>query len=329
MMRITIMGSGAIGSLYGGLLQMSGEAEVTLVGRKPHVMSVQHDGLRLKGVLGERTIRLSATDDPEEIHETDIVFITTKTYDTISAAARVRHLVDRGAYVLVLQNGLGTEKAVEKLLASTRVLRATTCMGALVTNPGEVTVTGQGLTEVGSHHPENMDMVERVAVLLRHAGFIVLTSDNIDGVVWTKTIVNCGMNPVGALTGLTNGDVYNNKALRGLVLRLVQETARVAEGLKIRLTTDDPVRYTLGTAKATAANINSMLQDIRAGKRTEIDSITGEVIRLARQLGIDTPANDSVYALVKALEFEYLRKSGSQSAAGIVSSEELTEAASS
>jgi 2-dehydropantoate 2-reductase len=329
MMRITIMGSGAIGSLYGGLLQMPGEAEVTLVGRKPHVMSVQHDGLRLKGVLGERTIRLSATDDPEEIHETDIVFITTKTYDTISAAARVRHLVDRGAYVLVLQNGLGTEKAVEKLLASTRVLRATTCMGALVTNPGEVTVTGQGLTEVGSHHPENMDMVERVAVLLRHAGFIVLTSDNIDGVVWTKTIVNCGMNPVGALTGLTNGDVYNNKALRGLVLRLVQETARVAEGLKIHLTTDDPIRYTLGTAKATAANINSMLQDIRAGKRTEIDSITGEVIRLARQLGIDTPASDSVYALVKALEFEYLRKSGSQSAAGIVSSEELTEATSS
>ncbi|RDE13703.1 MAG: hypothetical protein C4K49_08200 [Candidatus Thorarchaeota archaeon] len=328
-MRITIMGSGAIGSLYGGLLQMSGEAQVTLVGRKPHIMSIQHDGLRLKGVLGDHTIRLNATDNPEAIRETDIVFITTKAYDTISAATRIRHLVDRGAYVIVLQNGLGTEKEVERVLSSTRVMRATTCMGALVKNPGEVTVTGQGLTELGSHHPENTDMVERMAVLLRHAGFLVRTSDNIDGVVWTKTIVNCGVNPVGALTGLTNGDVYNNKALRGLVLRLVQETARVAEGLKIRLTTDDPVRYTLGTAKATGANINSMLQDIRARKRTEIDSITGEVIRLARQLGIDTPASDSVYALVKALESEYLRSSGPQSSAGVISSEELTEATSS
>jgi 2-dehydropantoate 2-reductase len=320
------MGAGAIGSLYGGMLSHAGESEVVLVGRRPHVEAIRRDGLRLKGVLGERTIRLNATDDPRQITRADIVFITTKTYDTLTAASRVRHLTDSGAYVVVLQNGLGTEKEVEKALSTTRVLRATTCMGALMTRPGEIMVTGQGLTEIGSHHAENVRVVEEVADLLKHAGFEVKTSDNIDGVVWTKTIVNCGVNPVGALTGLTNGEVYGNKALRGLVLRLVKEAAQVAEELGVKLTTDDPVRYTLGTAKATGANVNSMLQDIRARKKTEIDSITGEVIRLAHEMGIETPASEAVCALVKALELEYLRASRSRSAAESSSLDEVTEA---
>jgi len=323
------MGAGAIGSLYGGMLCLAGNSEVILVGRRPHVEAIRASGLKLKGVLGDRTIHLDATDDPRQVTKADIVFITTKTYDTLTAASRVRHLAKGGAYIIVLQNGLGTEEEVEKALSTTRVLRATTCMGALVTAPGEVTVTGQGLTEIGSHHPVNIEMVERIGVMLRNAGFETETSENIDGVVWTKTIVNCAVNPVGALTGLTNGKIYNNKALRGLVLRLVKEAAKVAEALKVNLTTKDPIRYTLGTAKATGGNINSMLQDIRAKKRTEIDSITGEVIRLAQQFGIETPVSESVYALVKALESEYLRGSGSRSSADSVSFEEIPEVTSS
>ncbi|TFF91983.1 hypothetical protein EU545_02345, partial [Candidatus Thorarchaeota archaeon] len=134
----------------------------------------------------------------------------------------------------------------------------------------------------------------------------VRSSENIQGVVWTKTLVNCGINPVGALTGLTNGEVYENRQLRGLVVRLVEEATRIVEMLGIELTTDDPVRYALGTAKATGDNVNSMLQDLQARKKTEIDAITGEIIRLGKELGIDTPSNESVYALVKAIESRYL-----------------------
>lgn len=323
------MGAGAIGSLYGGMLSHAGESEVILVGRRPHVEAIRKNGLKLKGVLGSHNIHLNATDSPRQITKADVVFITTKTYDTLTAASRVRHLTDGGAYVIVLQNGLGTEKEVEESLSTTRVLRATTCMGALMTRPGEITVTGQGLTEIGSHYADNMEFVEQIATLLKHAGFQVKTSDNIEGVVWTKTIVNCGVNPVGALTGLTNGEVYGNKALRGLVLRLVKEAAEVAKALGVKLTTEDPVRYTLGTAKATGANVNSMLQDIRARKKTEIDSITGEVIRLAHEMGIETPTSEAVCALVKALELEYLRSSGSRSTAESVGFEEISEATSS
>ncbi|MHA2140935.1 MAG: ketopantoate reductase family protein [Candidatus Thorarchaeota archaeon] len=301
-MKIVIMGSGAIGSLYGGLLSLAGEDVTLLVGRKPNVDAINDRGLLIKGVLGEHTIPFKATQRSEDIEEADLVLITTKAYDAVEAARRMRHLVKKGTYFLVLQNGIGNEKKVAETLESRRVLRATTCMGAIMSGPGEVTATGVGITEIGSHFPENKEMVEKVVTMMKDAGFNVVSSENIEGVVWTKTIVNAGINPIGALTGMTNGEVYNDSRLRQLVVNLVEETALVALTLGVELTTDDPVRYTLGTAKATSENINSMLQDIRCCKQTEIDAITGEVIRLAKEHGIKIPLSEAVYALVKALE---------------------------
>jgi len=267
-MKIVIMGSGAIGGLYGGLLSLSGEDVIHLVGRKLQMESIRDNNLRIKGILGNHELHLDVTDDPRDIHSADLVFITSKAFDTIEAASQIRHLVDGGAYVLCLQNGLDTEVKVAEYLDTTRVLRGTTCMGALVTGPGEITATGCGITEIGSHFPENREMVDKVVKRLKQAGFDVRSSDNIEGVVWTKTIVNCGINPIGALTGLTNGEIHDDMALRNLVVKLVEEAAQVADTLNVQLTTDDPIRYTLGTAKATAENTNSMLQDVRACKRT-------------------------------------------------------------
>ncbi|MHA2149989.1 MAG: ketopantoate reductase family protein, partial [Candidatus Thorarchaeota archaeon] len=261
-----------------------------------------------------------------EVDKADLVFVTTKTYDTLAAAKSAKHLIDNGASVLLIQNGLGTEELVANALNTTKVLRATTCMGALRTSPGVVTVTGCGLTEIGSRFPENYGLVESISKMMKEVGFDVRTSENIEGVVWTKTLVNCGINPVGALTGLTNGEVYRNKALRGLVVRLVREAVQVVEALGIELTTEDPVRYALGTAKATGNNINSMLQDLQAGKRTEIDAITGEVIRLAKHLGIETPSSEAVYALVKALESKYIEEGTELAETDILAIDDLVEA---
>ncbi len=305
-MKIVIVGSGAIGSLYGGILSRLEDTEVTLVGRSPHITAVEERGLTLLGVMGEYHLDMCATEKAADVTEADLVIITTKTYDTVQAALSAKHLVDAGAYVLLIQNGLGTEEQVAEALGTTRVLRATTCMGALQNEPGTVEATGCGLTEIGSHYEDNFAFVEKITDMFKAAGFDVRSSDNIQGVVWTKTLVNCGINPVGALTGLSNGEVYKNQELRGLIIRLVEEATKIVEALGIELTTEDPVRYALGTAKATGDNINSMLQDLRAHKRTEIDAITGEIIRLGKELGIETPSNESVYALVKAIESQYL-----------------------
>lgn len=305
-MKIVVMGAGAIGSLYGGLLSLKYPGSVTLVGRDPLVESVRERGLLIEGVMGNHRVPIAVTDSPSGIDSADIVMITTKTYDTLTAARSVKHLIDNGSYIILLQNGIGTEVALAEALSTTRVIRATTCMGALMVAPGKVYATGKGITEMGSRYVENMQVVYDFAEMLQNAGFDVKSSKNIEGVVWTKTIVNCGINPIGALTGMTNGEVYANLILRNLVIKLVEETAAVAYALGVELTTDDPVRYTLGTAKATAANMNSMLQDLRLRKRTEIDAITGAIIRMAKDLGIETPVSESVYALIKAIESKYL-----------------------
>ena len=305
-MKIVVVGSGSIGSLYGAFLSTIDENEVILVGRNPHVSAIRTKGLLIQGIMGERKFHLNAVEDASEIDEADLILLTTKTYDTIPAIKTAKHLIDKGAYVMLIQNGLGTEQQVAEELNTTRVLRATTCMGAIRVRPGVVEKTGCGLTELGSRYPENYAYVLEMTEMLRKCGFDVRASDNIEGVVWTKTLVNCGINPVGALTGFKNGEVYKNQELRGLVIRLVEEAVEIVNALGIELTTEDPVRYALGTAKATGDNINSMLQDILAGKKTEIDSITGEIIRLGKELGIETPSNESVYALIKAIEAKYL-----------------------
>ncbi|MFW9975273.1 MAG: ketopantoate reductase family protein [Candidatus Thorarchaeota archaeon] len=325
-MRIVVVGSGAIGSLYGAFLSRLEDTEVILVGRNPHISAIQSNGLKINGILGEHIFRLKAMKHASEIDKADLVILTTKAYDTLIAAQSAKHLIDGGAAILLIQNGLGTEELVAKALNTSKVLRATTCMGALRTTPGVVTATGCGLTEIGSRYPENYELVERLAEMMKQVGFDVRSSDNIEGVVWTKTLVNCGINPVGALTGLSNGEVYRNKALRGLIVRLVEEAVQVVKALGVELTTDDPVRYALGTAKATGDNINSMLQDLRAGKRTEIDAITGEVIRLAKLHGIETPSSEAVYALVKAMESKYLEEGEKMTDMDVLAIDELVEA---
>ncbi|MGY5881326.1 MAG: 2-dehydropantoate 2-reductase [Candidatus Thorarchaeota archaeon] len=308
-MKIVVLGSGSIGSLYGAFLSTIDDNEVILVGRNPHVAAIRTLGLTIQGIMGEHKFHLNAVEYASEIEEADLILLTTKTYDTIPAIKTAKHLIDNGTYVMLIQNGLGTEERVAEELNTTKVLRATTCMGALRVGPGIVNATGCGLTELGSRYPENYPFVMKITDMLKECGFDVSASENIEGVVWTKTLVNCGINPVGALTGFKNGDVYKNPQLRGLVVRLVEEAVEIVKALGIELTTEDPVRYALGTAKATGNNINSMLQDIQAGKRTEIDSITGEIIRLGKELGIETPSNESVYALIKAIESKYLEDS--------------------
>jgi 2-dehydropantoate 2-reductase len=325
-MKIIVVGSGAIGSLYGAFLSRLEDTEVILVGRNPHVSAIQSRGLKLKGILGDHVFKLKAIKYASEVEKVDLVIVTTKTYDTLTAAKSAKHLIKAGASVLLIQNGLGTEELVAKALNTTKVLRATTCMGALRTSPGVVTATGCGLTEIGSRYPENYELVEKLTKMMKQVGFDVRSSENIEGVVWTKTLVNCGINPVGALTGLSNGEVYKNKALRGLIVKLVEEAVQVVDALGIELTTEDPVRYALGTAKATGDNINSMLQDLQAGKRTEIDAITGEVIRLAKLYGIETPSSDAVYALVKALESKYLKEGKKLAETDILPIDDLVEA---
>lgn len=295
-MRALVMGAGSIGSLFAGFLARQGW-RVAMVARRAHVEAVRAGGLRVEGPLGSFKAEVEAYEDAGQVGEApDVVLITVKAYDTWQAASQVRHLVERGAVPLCLQNGLGVEEEASRALGAA-VFRAVTNNGAMLSEPGLVRHTGIGETLISKGHPA----LEELAEALSASGLPARTVSNMEEVVWLKTLVNAGINPLGALTGLRNGELLEVGWLRELMRRVVEEGWEVALRRGVRLS-EDPVEATFRVARATANNKNSMLQDLERGRRTEVDYINGAIVREAEGLGVEAPLNRALTLLIKAME---------------------------
>lgn len=295
-MKALIMGAGAIGSLMGGFLAKAG-AEVVLVGRRAHVEAVRSRGLRVEGPLGSFTVKVDAHEKPEEAKgDFDLVLITVKAYDTAEAAKQVKRLVEKQAVPLCLQNGLGVEEEASRVLG-TVVFRGVTNNGAMLAQPGTVHHTGVGETLIGGRGV----LMEKLVTMLNASGLPARRVDNIAEAVWIKTLVNAGINPLGAITGLRNGELLKVGWLRNLMKAVVEEGANIAKKMGVELGID-PVELTFKVAKDTANNKNSMLQDLERKKRTEVDYINGAIVKAAQQVGMEAPLNEALTKLVKAME---------------------------
>lgn len=296
--RILVMGAGALGSLFGGLLSNAGH-EVVLVGREPHVHAVVRDGLFVRSQIDE-TIQVNAVTSTDQIKGPfHLILLTVKAYDTRQAARLVKHLMDDTTALICLQNGLGSEIDASEIV--NHPIRGVTSHGALLIQPGVVVHTGIGNTILGELTNRLTPRVQTLAAMFTNAGIPTATTANIQGVVWTKTLVNCGINPFGALTGLTNGALVRASALKALMIQTVEEGRVVASKLDVTLE-DDPVERMLAIAEATANNKNSMLQDILHNRRTEIDYLNGAVARFGKSLPVPVVLNEVLTNLVKAFE---------------------------
>lgn len=296
-MRIVVLGAGAIGSLFGGLLAKSG-SDVTLVGRPPHTAAIRRKGLRVSGLTQARVRVAAETRAPEG----DLVLLTVKSYDTARALRAIR--LSREGAVLTLQNGLGNAEQVARRFGSGRTLAGVTSCGALLTGPGHVVHTGRGPTVVGALDSRSILSPREVAQLLRRAGLPTEVSRNIRTELWRKMVVNAAINPLTALTGVQNRAVAGQPGLRRLAAAVVEEAARVARARKISLG-PDPLGQVLEVARKTGANRSSMLRDVERGRRTEIDAITGALIREAERAGVEVPVNRVLYELVRKCDGRY------------------------
>ncbi|MEM4699885.1 MAG: 2-dehydropantoate 2-reductase [Candidatus Nezhaarchaeales archaeon] len=295
-MRALVMGAGSIGSLFAAFLARQGW-RVAIVARRPHVEAVRAGGLRVEGPLGSFTVKVEAYEDAGCLREApDVVLITVKAYDTRQACLQVRRLIELGAVPVCLQNGLGVEEEASQALG-TRAFRAVTSNGAMLSEPGLVRHTGLGETLIGAGHPA----LEELASALSASGLPTRTVEDVRGVVWLKTLINAGINPLGALTGLRNGELLEVGWLRELMRRVVEEGRGVALKRGVALS-EDPVEATFRVARATANNKNSMLQDLERGRRTEVDYINGAIAREAEGLGMEAPLNRALTMLIKAME---------------------------
>jgi 2-dehydropantoate 2-reductase len=300
--RVCVVGCGAVGSLFAAHLAQLEDVEVWAYDLdRSHVDAMNADGLRLTGA-GDLVGSLRATTDASELPACEFGIVATKAMHTESAISATAHAFADGA-VATVQNGVGNEEAIARHVA--RVIRGTTFPAGKILAPGVVQWDVRGDTTLGPFEPSPapLDAVERLAAACTRGGMPTHAVEDARPAQWRKVIFNAATNPVGALTGLTHGRVCERPNLRGLVSALVDEGKAVATAQGIVLDAD-PEDLIDHAARPEVAYDHkaSMLQDVEARRATEIDYLNGGIARFGRELGVPTPLNDAVTALVKALE---------------------------
>ncbi len=303
-MKITIIGSGAMGCLFGGLLTEAGQ-EVRLLDVWPeHVKALTENGLSISGESGERTVRVWATTEPAEIKETDLALIFVKHSQTDEAAETAVRLVGDSGYIMTLQNGMGNAEIIARTAGRKRVICGTTAQGAMLLGPGRIQHSGVGKTIIGMWDQEHQPIVDRAAEVFLSAKIDTRGVGDIKPVIWSKLFANVGINAITALAGIRNGQLLDLEPTRKLVEAAVAEAIAVARALQITVA-DDALGGVFAIAGATAPNRSSMGQDVDAHRLTEIDAINGYIVRRAEELGLEVPVNQSLTRLIKTLQGHY------------------------
>lgn len=301
-MRIGIIGAGALGSVFGGLLFEAG-LDPVLIERDPEEVSIIRDsGLSLEGVSGDRTLNVRIVAEPAEAAPLDLALVLVKSYDTKSAITTVRQVLGSDGLVLTLQNGIGNYETLNDAFPGS-VLLGTTTIGAMTLGKGRVRHTGFGQTHFGEEDGSIRERTRKVGeVLEKMKAGPVHVVDNAIGCVWSKLIVNAAINAPATLLRVRNGDLPADASGQRLIHDIVEECMEIISARGIKLIFENPEAHVLTVCQGTAPNVNSMLQDVRAGRKTEIDFINGALAREAEALKIPAAVNKTLALLIKSLE---------------------------
>jgi len=303
-MNITIMGAGAMGSLFGSFLARSGENVLLIDIWQDHVNAINSMGLgvELNGEVNRINIPASLT-IPDD-HKSDLVIIFVKSTQTDAAAAQALKCLNKTGVVLTLQNGMGNADKISQIVDPDKVIAGTTSHGATLLEPGLIRHAGTGPTAIGMWSGKNHDGLEKIKTMFCRAGIDTKIEENIHQVIWKKLIINVGVNAITALTGIKNGRILDASPTGELVRSAVQEACNVAFAHGVELP-DDMAGQVFKVAAATGSNRSSMGQDVDHKKQTEIDAINGAVVNLAQKKGISVPVNQTLTALIQTLQKNY------------------------
>lgn len=303
-MRIAIIGVGAMGSVYAALLADEGGHEVHAIDMwQNHVDAINAKGLRVEGASGDRIVTMSASTDGAGIKDADLVIIATK-HDGVDAAARMAlEIAKPDAPILTIQNGLGSADRVAEIVGSDRIMMGVVGgFGASMKGPGHAHHNGMEFLRLGEMDGGMTERLEEVAEAWRAGSFKVLTFDDIHKMVWEKLICNCTYSAVGSLSGLTVGQMQENPNAWSLSSACALEAYNVARAKGITLDFDDPVRYVREFGAKIPGARPSMALDHASGRKAEIENINGAIPREGHKLGIATPVNSTLVALLRAKE---------------------------
>jgi 2-dehydropantoate 2-reductase len=301
--KIAIVGAGAMGSVYAGLFGSAGHEVWVIDPWQEHVDAIRQNGLRVEGASGDRVVPIRATAEAAEAGEADLVVIATKAMDVETAAGSARSLLGPETVVLSIQNGLGGPDAAARVLGDDRVVVGVAGgFGASIVAPGHAHHHGLELIRLGERRGRVTPRIEALAEVWRSAGFTVKTFDDVQRLVWEKLVCNVAFSGPCTILNRTVGDVMNDPDAWSVAAGCAAEAYAVGRASGVELGFDEPVAYVRAFGEKIPGARPSMLLDYLAGRRTEIDFINGAIPRVGREVGVVTPLNDTVTALVKALE---------------------------
>jgi 2-dehydropantoate 2-reductase len=305
-MKIAVVGAGAMGSIYAGLLADAGNEVWAIDVWQAHIDAINANGLRVEGASGDRTVRLNATSNPGDVGECDLVIIATKADGVASAAQAVEPLLHDDTLILTIQNGLGAAERISKYRDPKNILIGVAGgFGAAMKAPGHAFHNGMQLIRVGEMTGGLTDRVEKVASVWREAGFSTQAYADVHQLIWEKFICNVTFSgPCSVMRSTTGECMANEDGWRVAIgCGLEAHAAGVAKGINFSF--DDAAAYIHAFGSKMPHARPSMLQDHEAGRRSEIDAINGMVPIVAAEVGLQAPMNETITGLVKMIERDF------------------------
>lgn len=309
-LKIAIVGPGAIGCLFAALLSRGGQDVWLLDHRQERARVIARRGLWISGVSGEFHADVRATANPADVGVAGFVIVAVKSYDTEGAALTAAPLVGPDTVVLSLQNGLGNLETLVRHFGAARILGGVTAQGATLVSAGQIRHAGQGVTTIGELNGALTTRVRALAAAFSEADVHTELTAHLYAVLWAKLAVNAGINAIASIARVRNGGILESSHLRGIMAQTVGEVVAVAAGKGLEMPEADMASYTESVCQRTADNVNSMLQDINRQRRTEVDAINGAVVEEGHALGLPTPVNAALAALIRGLEQTYPARIG-------------------
>jgi 2-dehydropantoate 2-reductase len=305
--RVAVVGAGAVGGYFGGMLARAG-APVTLIGRPGHVDVWRRDGLLLDSLNFQESVPVAASTDLAASRDADLVLFSVKSLDTEDTARQLAPHLRADALIVSLQNGVDNVVRM-RIAAGLDPIAAVVYVASSMPAPGRVKHAGRGDLLIGDlpgrSHPARGPVIARASAWFEAAGVPCRVSPDIEADLWTKLITNAALNAISAVVGATYGDIVSIPESRETIRQLVNECVAVARAGGVALPDGDYASSVLGFAEKVGAVYSSTAQDLERRKPTEIDALNGFVVRRGDELGVPTPVNQALVALVKLREAQF------------------------
>ena len=305
-LNVAVLGAGAMGCLFGGLLAEKG-LKVTLIDVwKEHIDAINKNGLKMDGFGGDRFIKISATNDPKSISPVDVVIVMCKATALEQALTNAKSIVGDKTVLMSFQNGIGHEAIMQNIVGIDKVLGGTTTQASNILGPGHIKNHASLPSWIGEYEGGLSDRVKDIAETFTAHGLETIASDNVKKRKWMKLFALTAVGPLSAIFDMHHTELYvtnkESKLARELGKQIILETRKVAQADGVEVSEDECLEMFLKIVDSNQTNKSSMAFDIQYKRKSEIDFINGSVSKIGKKHCVPTPLNDMLYKIIKVKE---------------------------